>query len=100
MNDFMQRGYAAVKAHNIPAAVQWFEKAWKENPDDPQAQAWLGQSLCSTGQRNEGVAHLRQAGTHFLRDSLASKDMGLVLEVASQLQHWGDFQGALELLNQ
>lgn len=100
MNDFMRRGYDAVEADNIKAAAQWFEKALEANPDDPKAQAWLGQCLCSLYRNVEGVAYLRQAGTYFLRDSSANKNTSMVLEVISQLQYWGDFQGALELLNQ
>ena len=100
MNDNMQRGHAAVKAQNIEAAVQYFEQAWKESPEDPLAQAWLGQSLCSMGQNKQGLAHLRQAGMQLIQTSVASKNINVILEIAAQLQHWGDFQAALELLSQ
>ena len=100
MNDYMQRGHAAVKAQNIEAAVQYFEQAWKESPEDPLAQAWLGQSLCSMGQNKQGLAHLRQAGMQLIQTSVASKNINVILEIAAQLQHWGDFQAALELLSQ
>lgn len=97
MASFMQRGYAAVKDRNIAEAAQWFEKALKENPEDAQAMAWMGQSLCNIGRRDEGIPYLRQAGQHFLAMALKSKDISLVLEIIEQLQHWSDFSGALEL---
>lgn len=97
MTSFMQRGFAAVKDYNIAEAAQWFEKALKENPEDTTAMAWLGQSLCNIGRRDEGLPYLRQAGQHFLEMARKSKDIGVVLEVTEQLQHWSDFPGALEL---
>lgn len=62
MTSFMQRGYAAIKDYNIAEAAQWFEKALNENPEDTQAMAWLGQSLCNIGRSDEGIPYLRQAG--------------------------------------
>lgn len=100
INSSMQRGLAAVKARNAAQAAQWFEKACEENPDDAQARAWLGQSLCSIGRRDEGTAHLREAGQGLLENAQASKNINMVLEVAGQLQHWSDFPGALELLSE
>lgn len=97
MSSFMQRGYTAIQNQNIAEAAQWFEKALKENPEDAQAMAWLGQSLCNIGQRDQGIPHLRQAGRHFLEKASASKNVGIVLEIVEQLQHWSDFTGALEL---
>lgn len=96
----MQRGFAAVKARNPAEAAQWFEKACKENPNDAQAKAWFGQSLCSIGRRDEGTAHLREAGLGLLDSARNSGNIDMVLELAGQLQHWSDFPGALELLRE
>lgn len=96
----MQRGYAAVKARNAAEAAKWFAMAVNESPQDAQARAWLGQSLCSIGRRDEGVLHLRQAGSSFLAAARDTGKLNLVLEVAGQLQHWGEFPGALELLQE
>jgi tetratricopeptide (TPR) repeat protein len=98
MTSFMQRGLAAANLRNGGEAAQWFEKALQENPQNAQAKAWLGQSLCSIGRRNEGTAYLRQAGGQLLEQGRASKNIGMALEITTQLQHWGDFSGALELL--
>lgn len=93
------RAHTAVKAGSPAEAAQWFEKACRENPDDSQARAWLGQCLCSIGRRDEGTPHLREAGRGLLADARGTKNINLVLEVAGQLQHWSDFPGALEFLS-
>lgn len=100
MTTFLQRGYAAIQARNLPDAVQWLEKALTEQPGDAQAMAWLGQTLCSLGRRAEGTARLRQSGQTLLDKARLGRDIGRVLEIAQQLQQWGDFPGALELLGQ
>lgn len=97
MNDFMQRGYAAVKARDPAVAAQWFEKALEGNPEDAQAMTWLGQCLCSIGRHDEGCARLREGGLLLLKESQASKEIALVLEIIAQLQQWNDLTGALEL---
>lgn len=94
----LARAQAAVQARNYVQAAQWFERACKENPGDAQARAWFGQALCCIGKRNEGTAHLREAGRGLMADARRTKNIQLVLEVAAQLQHWSDFPGALELL--
>jgi hypothetical protein len=95
----MQRGLAAAQARNPAEAVQWFEAACKENPNDAQARAWLGQSLCSSGRRADGTALLREAGGLILHAARGLGSINPVLEIAAQLQHWSDFAGALELLS-
>ncbi|MBI3432234.1 MAG: sulfotransferase [Hydrogenophilales bacterium] len=100
MNTSSQRGYAALQARNVADAVQWFERALAENPGDAQAMSWLGQSLCSLGRRAEGGGHLRQSGRLLLDKSRQSGDINPALEIAQQMQQWGDFPGALELLGQ
>lgn len=98
MDNNMQRGLAAAHARNPVEAARWFESAWRENPDNHQARAWLGQALCSIGQRVEGVGHLIEAGRGFLVKAREDKSLNYVLEVAGQLQHWREYPSALELL--
>lgn len=100
MTNSLQRGYAAIQSRNFADAVHWFEKALAETPEDAQAMSWLGQTLCSLGRRAEGARHLRRSGQHLLAGARLSGDASRVLEVVQQLQQWGDFPGALELLNQ
>lgn len=96
----MRLGQAAIQNKNLPEAVQWFSQAAKENPKDPQALACLGQALCWQGKRDEGLAHLRQSGQLLLKKARKSRDINLVLDLADQLQHWNDYQGAAELCKQ
>lgn len=98
MNTFLDRGFVAVKARKPAEAAQWFEKAWQEMPDNHHARAWLGQSLCSIGRREEGISHLLGAGKALIRSGASPSDFDFALEMAGQLQHWNDFNGALELL--
>lgn len=97
MTSLMQRGLVAAKARNPSEAAEWFRQALDENPEDAQAMAWLGQSLCSMGRRDEGTAFLCEAGRHMLIKARESGDVSQVLEITAQLQHWNDFSGALEL---
>lgn len=100
MTNSLQRGYAAIQARNLVEAVPWLEKALTENPADTQVMSWLGQTLCSMGRRVEGHAYLRQSGRCLLDKAREGGDVSRVLEVSQQMQQWGDFPGALELLSQ
>jgi Flp pilus assembly protein TadD len=97
MTNSMQRGFDAVQAHNLVQAAECFEQAVAEDPDDIQARAWLGQTLCSVGRRHEGIAYLREAGQYLLEIAQDDEDINLLLELIQQLQQWNDFPGALEL---
>lgn len=98
MNPALQRGHAALQARNVMEAIQWFERALEEHPDDAQAMSWLGQTLCSVGRRAQGVEYLRGSGRRLLEKARQSGDIGPVLEIAQQMQQWGDFPGAHDLL--
>ena len=100
MSHSLQRGYAALQARNVPEAIQWFERALEENPEDAQAMSWLGQALCSVGRRAEGFERLRGSGRCLLETARKSGDLKPVLDIAQQMQQWGDFSGAHELLDQ
>lgn len=96
----MQLGQAAIQKKNIDEAVEWFTKASEESPKDPQVKACLGQSLCWTGKRDEGIMHLRQSGQLLLKKARKNRDTQLALDLADQLQHWNDYPGALEVCKQ
>jgi tetratricopeptide (TPR) repeat protein len=100
MTNSLQRGYAAIQARNLVDAVHWLENALAEDPENAQAMSWLGQTLCSLGRRAEGSVRLRQSGQHLLETARLSGDINQVLEIAQQLQQWGDFPGALDVLSQ
>lgn len=100
MNSSMQQGLAAARARNPVEAARWFERAWQEMPENVEARAWLGQALCSIGKRVEGTGHLLEAGRGFLLKARESKNLSHVLEVVGQLQHWGEYSPALDLLKE
>jgi tetratricopeptide (TPR) repeat protein len=97
MDKFVERAHAAVNNNSMAEAVLWFEKAVRQNPNDVGSQAWLGQCLCTIGKRAEGIALLRQAARHYVLAARETGDIGLLLELTEELQHWSDFEGALEL---
>lgn len=100
MSESLRLGQAAIQNKNLPEAVKWFSQAAQENPKDPQILACLGQSLCWQGKRDEGVAYLRQSGQLLAKKARKNRDVNLVLDLADQLQHWGDYPGAVELCKQ
>ena len=96
----MRLGQAAIQHKNFPEAITWFGKAAAENPKDPQILACLGQALCWQGKREEGLAYLRQSGQVLLKKARKTRDVNLTLDLADQLQHWNDYQGAADLCKQ
>lgn len=100
MSEFMRRGQAAIQIKNIVEAVHCFTQAVAEAPKDPQVLACLGQALCWQGKRDEGAKHLRLSGQLLTKKARKSRDVKLVLDLADQLQHWNDYQGAVELCKQ
>lgn len=97
MTNSLQRGFAATRTGNLAEAAVCFDQAVAEDPDDIEARAWLGQTLCSLGRRHEGIAHLREAGQYLLENAEDDGDISLVLEIVQQLQQWNDFDGAIDL---
>jgi len=93
---YLDLGRDAVKRRDALTAVGWFHRALADQPDDPDAQAWLGRSLCHLGRVAEGAPHLRAAARTWLGPERRRLDRGL--EVASDLQKWGDFDSALAAL--
>lgn len=96
----LARAQAAAEARDDATAVHWFEQALAEMPDDAPTHMGLGQSLCKLGRRNEGTAHLRQAGVLMLPAVRLSRNIAPLLVSISLLQRWGDFAAALELAEQ
>jgi Tfp pilus assembly protein PilF len=97
MTNHIQRGAAAMQAKNPPEALEWFQQAVTANPKDAQAHACLGQTLCWLGRRSEGLTHLRQSGALLAKKARKTRDIKLLLGLTEQLQHWNDYQGALDL---
>ena len=93
----IEQGYAAVEAENFAEAARCFAQVLREDPDNAEAAAWLGQALCILGRRAEGIAHLRAAGQRYAALARASQDAAPLLYLIPEIQHWSDFDTALEL---
>lgn len=98
MNEFAERGQAAVARDDMRDAARWFAKAVEQDPADAASRAWLGQCLCGIGERARGTAELREAGVRFAAGARTGADVPLLLELAEELQHWSDFAGARPLI--
>ncbi len=96
----MQLGQAAIQSKNVLDAVNWFTKAVEEDAKNAQALSCLGQALCWQGKREQGLQHLRNAGKQLLKNTKKTKDVSLPVLLAEQLQHWEDYQGALDIAKQ
>ena len=96
----LARAQAAAEAKDDATAVRFFEQALAEAPDDAAIHMGLGQSLCQLGRRNEGTAHLLQAGLLLLPAARQSRSIAALLVPISLLQRWSDFSAALQLAEQ
>jgi tetratricopeptide (TPR) repeat protein len=94
MNDALRRAHAAIEIEDWPSASHWFERRLDEQPDDLESRAWLGQCMCSLGRRARGIALLREAGVGYA----ARGQSAVLVEIASELQHWRNPEEALPLL--
>lgn len=101
MNPSVQLGVEAVRRNNLADALTCFEKAHAENPADPEACAWLGQTLCSLGQRQAGTPHLAAAARQLIDNARQVAHLHAstrqACETLTQLQHWQAFEHALPL---
>lgn len=101
MNPLVQRGVQALQQQHTSDALALFERAHAENPQDPQAEAWLGQTLCHQGQRMAGVEHLAAATRRLIENARAVAHLGVdprqACEALTQLQQWQAFEHALPL---
>ncbi len=98
MNDYLNRGQAAIQARNTEEAIKWFELAAKDNPKDAQSLACLGQAQCWHGRVRDGLAYLRLAGRFLEKKARKKKDTKELVMLAEQLQFWNDYEGSLDLL--
>jgi len=100
MSELLRLGQTAIQNKNLPEAVNWFNQAALQNPKDPQTLACLGQALCWQGEKEQGLGYLRQSGQLLGKKARKSREVGLLLDLADQLQHWNDYAGAAELCKQ
>jgi len=100
MTNYIQLGQAAINSRNTTEAVHWFEKAVDKNPQDAQALACLGQTLCWANLQKQGLTYLHKAGKQLIKSARKSKNTQHLLAMAEQLQFWNDYPSSLELVKQ
>jgi len=86
--DPVQMGLAAAKAGRPGEAARWFAEAAKAQPANPQIRVWLGQTLCASGARHEGVPQYA-AGATALARSAVPPQRAAALDMSMQLQSLG-----------
>jgi len=91
------RARQSVARGDFDNAEFWFRQAMAAKPSNAEALAGLGQCLCWTRRRREGLGFLRQAARQIERNSAKHRDIGPLMDLSGQLQHWGDIDGALRL---
>lgn len=101
MNSFVQLGIKAAQQQDLSGALAWFRRAHADQPGDPMARAWLGQTLVATGEHAEGVQHLAAAGQGLVAGAeklgALAKDWTALHQVIQQLQAVGAMEAALPL---
>lgn len=97
MTPSLQRAIQAFQAHQYEEAASAFEAALAADPDDIQARAGWGQSLCLCGRLYSGLAALNEAGSDLLELAEDDGEVSYVLEIVQQLQQFGDHLSAQRL---
>lgn len=80
----------AVAGSNFVDAEQYFRQLSVLKPSDAYYRASLGQALCWLKRKKEGVGHLLQAARLLERQASKSRDPRFLVELSSQLMHWGE----------
>lgn len=88
---------SAISQGDFDSADHWFRQVLVSKPNHAEALAGIGQKLCWQRKRREGLTYLRQAARQVEKESAKSRDIGQLLELSGQLQHWGDLEFALKL---
>jgi tetratricopeptide (TPR) repeat protein len=86
----------AYQAGNFAAAEQCFRMVLQQKPNNAEALAGVGQALCWRNRRAEGRVYLAKAGKQLLRQ-LTKVDARLLVQLAEQLQVWGEIELAVQL---
>lgn len=97
LSEWSRRARAAANHGDFTDAEFWFRRLAAERPEDAEVLAGLGQSLCWLRKRREGLGYLGQAAVRLEKTARKQRDPRPLLELAGQLQHWGEYATALRL---
>lgn len=93
----MTQAWQAVSQRNAQATQHWFNQALALKPDHPEALAGLGQVLCWQDRRREGLEYLQKAAHQLEIQAQQNGDPRFIIELSTQLHHWGDLDTAVQL---
>jgi len=85
---------------DFSTAAGLYRQVLESTPGDAVALAGLGQCLCWMRETEEGLAHLRLAARKLKGPARKNGDPSALLQLAAQLQHWGDITTSLDLARQ
>lgn len=87
----------AFQFHNFAAAEQCYRQVLTLNPNNPEALGGVGQSLYWRHRRAEGRIFMTKTVKILLRQA-DKTDASVLLQLADQLQLWGEIELALQLI--
>ncbi len=93
----LKKAWQAVDQRDVLSTTHWFQQTLKLEPTNAEALAGLGQALCWQHRIREGLSYLKQAAEQLKSHARSKREVGLILQLAGQLHHWGDLDTAIEL---
>jgi tetratricopeptide (TPR) repeat protein len=97
LSALLTRGRQAIDEGDFVSVELWYREILSLDPQNAEALASVGQCLCRKKRKREGLRYLQQAARQVEKDAAKTRDTRLANELCSQLQHWGDMDGALRL---
>ena len=95
--NWLRLAQQAATGGDFTEAEFWFRRVLEAKPNDAHALAGIGQSLCWRGKRREGAEHLVRAAKQLEKQAVKSRAPAQLVELSSQLQHWGEMEAAVRL---
>ena len=92
------RARQAAKQGDFRNAEFWYRQTLAAKANDAEALAGLGQSLCWLRRKREGLSYLCKAAERLLKTSAQGEPVRPLVDLAVQLQHWGEAESALRLV--
>ena len=96
----LEEARRAAAQRNVAATEIWFRRILAIEPGNAEALAGLGQVLCWQRKVREGVGFLKKAAIQLQLELQISRNCaGALLDLAEQLQRWGEVAESVRLAN-
>jgi tetratricopeptide (TPR) repeat protein len=96
-DELLRQAREAAVQGNLVQAEQFFRQLLQYEPQQAEALAGVGQCLCWQHSCSEGLAFLRQAARVLQQQVSAPQHVRPLVDLGTQLMHWGDLKTALDL---